>query len=76
MSKRKVKHLTKEYFHLKKDKLVKTIVNVPLDLRTGRPLFHREEVEERKTIRKGRHVQFRALLKDARDNYYVRLVVI
>lgn len=76
MREKKKKHLIKENFFLKKDKLMPTIVNVPLDPKTGRPLFRREEVEERKIIRKGQHTQFRALLKDDKDRYYVRLTVI
>jgi len=79
MPKRKIKHLTKKNFFLKKNKLMKTIVNVPLDPKTGRPLFHKEKVEESKILKKGQHIQYRALLKKTggkEEQYYVRLVII
>lgn len=56
--------------------ILDTIVNTPLDLKTGEPIERRATVEERKLVRKGQHMYWRALLQDNRGRLYLREVLV
>ena len=52
-----------------------TIVNMPLHPKTGLPMLHKTEVEERKKVHFGWHMQWRALLLDDRGRLYLRMII-
>lgn len=59
---------------IRKNVVMDTIVNYPLDME-GIPLFSRAVVHERKRLRVGWHNRWRAILKDNRDEYFLREVI-
>lgn len=68
----------KERRFLTKTKVMDTIVNTPLNPKTGRLMFDRAEIEERKKVYKGYHMIWTVLLRRSRgrgDELYMRLVI-
>jgi len=69
------KRVIKKQIFIRRTGIADTIVNIPLDLKTGRPIMRKMDVQERKKLCKGQHTYWRALLEDDRGMFYLREVI-
>ena len=76
MIKKRLKHVRRHLIIVKEDAIMNTMVNTPMDPRSNSPIFKRMDVQERKLVRAGQHVLWRAILADRRGRYHLREVIV
>ena len=73
---KKLRHVRRHLIIVEEDTIMNTIVNTPMDPRTKSPMFKRMDVQQRKLVRAGQHVLWRAILADRRGRYHLREVIV